>query len=266
MVSLRRELNWFEELPLVGSKVVVTRARGQAERLSSALRLLGANVIELPTIEIRPPNDWSQLDQAIAQLEQYDWLIFTSANGVRYFIERLDASKRDLRALKAKICAIGPATREHLEGLHLKVDLMPSEYVAESVLEAFGKQDLAGKRILLPRATVARDLIPVELKKRGAEINVVPAYRTQVPEQAAKLAQKTFGADPRPDWITFTSSSTVRNFAQLCPIERLNGVRVASIGPITSRTARELGIRVDAEPERYTVEGLVEAIVSAQKK
>ena len=266
VVSLRRELNWFEELPLVGSKVVVTRARGQAERLSGALRLLGATVIELPTIEIRPPNDWSQLDQAIAQLEQYDWLIFTSANGVRYFIERLDASKRDLRALKAKICAIGPATAEHLEGLHLKVDLMPSEYVAESVLEAFGEQDLEGKLILLPRATVARDLIPVELKKRGAEINVVPAYRTQVPKHSAELAQQTFNSDPRPDWITFTSSSTVRNFAQLCPIERLNGVRVASIGPITSKTARELGIRVDAEPERYTVEGLVEAIVSAQEK
>ena len=223
-------------------------------------------MVELPTIEICPPDDWFPLDQAIAELEQYDWLIFTSANGVRHFIERLDASSRDLRALKAKICAIGPATAEHLEGLHLKVDLMPSEYVAESVLEAFGEQDLAGKRILLPRAAVARDLIPVELGKRGAEINVVPAYRTQVPEQAAELAHQTFGADPKPDWITFTSSSTVRNFAQLCPIERLNGVRVASIGPITSGTARELGIHVDAEPQRYTVEGLVEAIVGAQNK
>ena len=266
VVSLRRKINWFEQLPLVGSRVVVTRARGQAERLSGALRALGATVIELPTIEICPPDDWSPLDQAIAELEQYDWLIFTSANGVRHFIDRLDASSRDLRALKAKICAIGPATAEHLERLHLKVDLMPPEYVAESVLEAFGEQDLAGKRILLPRAAVARDSIPVELGERGAQVNVVPAYRTQVPEQAAELAQQTFGADPKPDWITFTSSSTVRNFAQLCPVERLNGVRVASIGPITSNTARELGIRVDAEPERYTVEGLVEAIVSAQNK
>ena len=266
VVSLRREINWFDKLPLVGSKVVVTRARGQAERLSSALRVLGANVIELPTIEIRPPQDWAPLDQAIAELEQYDWIIFTSANGVRHFVDRLDAGGRDLRCLKAKICAIGPATAERLESLHLKVDLMPSEYVAESVLEAFGEQDLTGRRILLPRAAVARDLIPVELKKRGAEIHVVPAYRTCVPEQSAELAQQTFGRDPRPDWITFTSSSTVRNFAQLCLIERLNGVRVASIGPITSQTARELGIRVDAEPKSYTVEGLVEAIVNAQEK
>ena len=266
VVSLRREINWFDKLPLVGSKVVVTRARGQAEHLSSALRVLGANVIELPTIEIRPPQDWAPLDQAIAELGQYDWIIFTSANGVRHFVDRLDAGGRDLRSLKAKICAIGPATAERLESLHLKVDLMPSEYVAESVLEAFGEHDLADQRILLPRAAVARDLIPVELKKRGAEIHVVPAYRTCVPEQSAELAQQTFGRDPRPDWITFTSSSTVRNFAQLCPIERLNGVRVASIGPITSQTARELGIRVDAEPKSYTVEGLVEAIVNAQEK
>ena len=261
VVSLRKKLNWFEKLPLFGVSVLVTRAKEQAAGLSARLRSLGAGVIELPTIETRPPDDWGPLDRAIAGLDAYDWLIFTSANGVRYFIERLDAGEGDLRDLQAKICAIGPATADAVGSLHLKVDLMPEQYVAESVLAAFAPQDLDGKRILLPRAAVARDVIPVELEKRGASIDVVAAYQTVLPDSSRVLAERIFARDERPDWITFTSSSTVRNFAELCPPEQLRGVRLASIGPVTSQTLRELGLRVDAEAGEYTVAGLVESIV-----
>jgi len=261
VVSLRRKLNWFEKLPLFGVSVVVTRATEQAAGLSARLRELGADVIELPTIETRAPDDWGPLDQAIAGLNTYDWLIFTSANGVRYFTQRLDAGTGDLRDLRAKICAIGPATAEALSSLHLKVDLMPEQYVAESVLAAFECQDLEGKNVLLPRAAMARDLIPVELEKRGAAIDVVAAYQTVLPDASGALAEKIFAAAEKPDWITFTSSSTVKNFAALCPSERLQGVRIASIGPVTSQTIRELGLSVDVQAREYTVGGLVQSII-----
>ncbi len=168
VVRLREKLDWFERLPLFGKRIVVTRAKGQAEALTGRLRALGADVVELPTIEIRPAADSGPLDRAISELACYDWLIFTSANGVRFFLDRLDRSATDLRALRAKICAIGPATRAAVEALHLKVDLMGKEYVAESLVEAFAAHELAGKRVLLPRAAVARDLVPAELTRRGA--------------------------------------------------------------------------------------------------
>src|SRR5579862_1549345 len=237
VVALREKLNWFERLPLFGQRIVVTRARGQAEALSSKLRALGAEAIELSTIEILPALDYEPLDHAIANLGAYDWLIFTSANGVRFFLERLDRSNIDLRALRARICAIGPATRAAVEALHLKVDVMGADYIAEGLLAAFTAHDLTGRRILLPRAAVARDLVPVELKRRGAQVDVVEAYRTAAPEGAFELT-------PPPDWITFTSSSTVRNFVSKAGPTALAGVRVASIGPVTSATARQLGIQV----------------------
>ncbi len=258
VVGLRDKLNWFERLPLFGQRIVVTRARGQADALSSRLRALGADAIELPTIEIQPALDYDALDQAIAKLGVYDWLIFTSANGVRFFLQRLDRSAVDLRALRARICAIGPATRAAIEALHLKVDVMGKDYVAEGLLAAFGNQNLAGQRILLPRAAVARDLVPVELARRGAVVDVVEAYRTVAPAGGFDLAEK-------PDWITFTSSSTVRNFVAIAGAEALAGVRVASIGPVTSATARGLGIDVAVEASVYTVDGLVDAILGYPK-
>ena len=263
VVGLRKTLNWFERLPLFGQRIVVTRPREQAAALSDRLRALGAEVIALPTIEIRPPDDWGPLDEAIAELDTYDWLIFTSANGVRHFVDRLDTSERDLRSIRAKICAVGPATAESLALLHIKVDRMPEEYVAESLLAAFSGEDLRGKRILLPRARVARDVIPVELEKRDAKVNVVPAYQTVVPEDVAARVERLFEGSRKPDWVTFTSSSTVRNFVSVCPVKRLDGVRVASIGPITSATARELAVRVDVEAPKYTVDGVVDAILTA---
>ncbi|HZS51245.1 MAG TPA: uroporphyrinogen-III synthase, partial [Bryobacterales bacterium] len=218
----------------------------------------GAHVVQIPTIEIQPAADWKPLDAAIARLESFDWLIFTSSNGVRFFIQRLDASQRDLRGLRARLCAIGPATAAALAALHLKIDLMPAEYVAESVVAAFEKIPLEGARILLPRAAVARDLIPTELEKRGARVQVVEAYRTAPPREAK------WPEGLHPDWIVFTSSSTVENFHALFGAARLEGVRVASIGPVTSATARRLGIPVTIEPKEHTIPGLVEALAAAE--
>ena len=257
----RDKLNWYERLPLFGKRIVVTRAKGQADALSARLGALGAAAIEIPTIEIRPAADCGPLDRAIANLSSYDWLIFTSANGVRFFLDRLDRSATDLRALRGRICAIGPATRAAIEALHLKVDLMGKEYVAEGLLEAFTPYDPAGKVVLLPRAAVARDLVPAELARRGAHVDVVEAYRTVVPDEAARQAREVFDAAPKPDCITFTSSSTVENFVAAAGAETLAGVPVVSIGPVTTRTARRLGIEVAAEARVFTDAGLVEAVL-----
>lgn len=261
VVRMHEKLAWFERLPLFGRTVVVTRAREQAVEMCELLRELGADAIELPAIEIRPPGDWGPLDRAIACLDEYDWLLFTSANGVKYFLERLDAGGRDMRSIRGRICAIGPATASALAGVHLKADVVPEKFVAEGLLEALGGHDLAGKKILLPRAAESRDVIPVELGRRGAAINVVPAYQTVAPERCAESASQIFAAADKPDWITFTSSSTVRNFAAVCPADRIEGTKVASIGPITSATARELGFTVAVEARNYTVEGLIAAIM-----
>ncbi len=261
VVRLHEKLDWFERLPLFGRRIVVTRAREQAGTLAAQLTALGAEVVEVPTIEIAPAADYGPLDRAIAELACYHWLIFTSANGVRCFMDRLDRSPADLRDLRARICAIGPATRAAVEALHLKVDVMGKEYVAEGLLAAFAAYDLAGQRILLPRAAVARDLVPAELARRGASVDVVEAYRTVAPEGAAERARAAFAH--KPDWITFTSSSTVENFVAVAGAAALEGVKVASIGPITSATARRLGIAVTAEAREFTIGGLVEAIVDA---
>jgi uroporphyrinogen III methyltransferase/synthase len=254
VVRLHEKLDWFGHLPLAGRRVVVTRAREQAHSLAARISALGAAVIELPTIEIRPPAETGPLDCAIANLPSYDWLIFTSANGVRAFIDRLP----DLRALRGKICAIGPATRAAIEALHLKADLMGEEYVAESLVTAFAAHPMECKRVLLPRAAVARDLVPVELSKRGAKVDVVEAYRTVAPENLGARIRGAF--ERKPDAITFTSSSTVKNFVAAGGADLLAGVDVVSIGPVTSQTARELGIAVTAQAGVYTVDGLVEVL------
>ena len=261
VVRLREKLDWFGRLPLVGQRIVVTRAREQAGMLSAKLRALGADVIEMPAIEIVPAADYEPLDRAIRELDSYDWLIFTSANGVRYFVERLDASARDLRAIRARVCAIGEATKSAVEALHLKVDLVGEEFVAESLVAAFRSIDLQGRRMLLPRAAVARDVLPRELGARGACVDVVEAYRTVVPEGAARKAADLFSGGRKVGWITFTSSSTVQNFVQAAGTDVLRGVKVASIGPVTTATAKELGLTVTVEAKVYTTDGLVDAIL-----
>lgn len=251
------------EKPLEGQRIVVTRAESQAGEFSAELKALGAEVIEFPVIAIRPAADFGPLDAAIARLEEYDWLIFTSVNGVRFFLERLDRSEKDLRDLRAKLCAIGPATRAAVEALHLKVDLVPRAYVAESLVEAFEGIDLNGQRVLLPRAAVARDTVPAEFTKRGARVDVVEAYRTVAPEGAARRAQEIFGGPAKPHWVTVTSSSTVKNLVEAAGIAALSGVHVASIGPVTSATARRLGLTVAVEAREFTTSGLARAIVEA---
>ncbi len=263
VVALHGKLDWFEQLPLFGRKIVVTRAADQAVELSERLRALGADAIELPVISLEAPADPGPLDRAIENLAGYDWLIFTSVNGVRFFLNRLDHSRYDLRSLKARICAIGPATRKAIEDLHLKVNLMPEEYVAESLVKAFAPENVAGKRVLLPRAAVARDVIPAELAKLGAQVDVVEAYRNVVPSNASARAQAIFAAEKKPDWITFTSSSTVKNLLAITGREALEGVCIASIGPVTSSTLRAHGLDVDAEAKQFTLDGLVEAILAA---
>ncbi len=263
VVGLHERFNWFEKLPLFGQRIVVTRAPDQASEFCERLRSLGADAIELPVISLQPPADSAPLDNAIEHLADYHWLIFTSVNGVRFFLDRLDRSKHDLRSLRARICAIGPATRRAIESLHLKVDLMPDEYVAEGLIRTFGGEQLKGRRILLPRAAIARDLIPQELAKLGARVDVVEAYRNVVPEDAASGAREIFSSGRKPDWVTFTSSSTVKNLLAAAGRNALDGTRIASIGPVTSETARAQGLRVDVEAKEYTLDGLIQSILEA---
>ena len=260
VVALREKFNWYERLPLFGKRVAITRDLRQAAELAEPIEALGGEALLAPMIEIRGAADWAPLDDAIARLASYDWLIFTSVNGVKYFIDRLDRSAADLRSLKAKLCAIGPATRAAVEALHLKVDKMPEEYVAESLVKAFESEELNWRRILLPRAAVARDLVPIELVRRGATVDAVEAYRTAIPDDAA--ARVTEMLARKPHWITFTSSSTVKNFIEAAGTGALDGVKIASIGPVTSETLREHGMRVDAEAQPHTIPGLVQAILT----
>ncbi len=260
VVRLREKLSWFEKLPLFGQRIVVTRTREQAGTMSALLREQGAEVIELPTIRIEPANDYAPLDRAIANIAQYDWLIFTSVNGVKFFLERLDKSPVDTRSLRGRICAIGPATRAALEHLHLKVDVMAEQYVAEGLLAALADFPLLGSRVLIARAAVARDILPRELTKRGAQVDVVEAYKTVVPDDLPKkflalLARK-------PDWITFTSSSTAQNLISAVGAPALSNIRTVSIGPVTSATLRQNGVEVTVEARVFTVPGLVAGIIN----
>jgi len=259
VVALRDKFNWYERLPLFGQRIVVTRDRSQAGDLAEPLESLGAEALLLPAIEIRDAADPKPLTQAIADLASYDWVIFTSANGVRHFVTRLDKSSHDLRSLKARICAIGPATRAAVEALHVKVDLMPKEYVAESLVDAFAGENLESQKILLPRAAVARDLVPRELSRRGATVDVVDAYQTIPPENLAANARAVL--DRKPHWITFTSSSTVTNFIAAAGREALFGMNIASIGPITSATLREHQVEPSVEAQPHTIPGLIQAIL-----
>ena len=266
VVALREAgLDWYERRPLFGRRVVVTRARAQAGELSTELERLGAEVHEFPTIEISPPEDFGPLDAAIHDLDSFGLVVFTSVNGVEAFLKRLRHYGLDLRALPkdAKVAAIGPATAERIRGAGLRVDVVPEEYRAEALIEALGARSLAGERVLIPRAKVAREILPEKLREAGAEVVVPPAYES-VPSSDGKEALSLRLQSGEMDCVTFTASSTVENFigafgageaAQL-----LAETRVACIGPITADTARKRGLRVDAEAKEYTIPGLVEAV------
>ncbi len=252
--------------PLSGLRILVGRARHQAGALSSGLQELGAEVMEIPFIEIRKPRSYKPLDSALRKLQEYDWLILTSVNGVEAVWQRLHKLRLTEKQLKhLKIAAIGPATKNAIEKRGLKGNVVPEEYLAESVVESLRDQ-VAGKRVLLARAKVARDVIPRELRKLGGDIDVVEAYETVIP-QSSRTRLRTILKDSksRPDVITFTSSSTVRNFVALLGKKSLpDGLRLASIGPVTSSTLRELGLPVDIEASEYTIPGLIKALAQAE--
>jgi uroporphyrinogen III methyltransferase/synthase len=270
VVRLRSVLNWFEKKPLFGKTVVVTRARAQASNLVERLEELGAECLEVPTIEVAPPEDLTPLDQAIENIGAYDWLVFGSVNGVRFFLDRLYAGGKDARDLgDLKLCAVGPATARRLKESGLRTDLMPETYKAESIVAEFRKEDMTGKRVLLPRPTGARPILPVELGKMGAIVDEIIAYRNEPVchnlDELKELLKKN-----EIDLVTFTSSSTVKNFRKLFTEEEartlLYDLIVASIGPITADTARKLGFNVSVVPEEYTISGLCDAIERYYKK
>ena len=259
---------------LSGVRIVVGRAHHQAGALSDKLRKLGARVIEIPFIEIRRPRSYKPLDTALKNLSNYDLLILTSVNGVEAVWNRLRQLHMSRKALQhLKIAAIGPATREAIRQRGLRVHVMPKKYLAESVVASL-RNRVKGKRVLLARAKVARDVIPHELRELGARVDVVEAYETVQPTRSRKKLLALFSDEiQRPQVITFTSSSTVRNFVALLSergpgrprhTEMLDGIRLASIGPVTSGTLRELRLPVDIEARDYTIPGLIEAIVNAR--
>jgi uroporphyrinogen III methyltransferase / synthase len=260
-VRARDRLAWFEQRPLFGRTIIVTRPRAQAGGFSLALENLGANVLTMPTIRIEDPTDPEPLRRVAAEPDRFDWIVFTSVNGVERFWGALRAGGLDTRSLGGvSICAIGPATAAAVELEGAGVDLLPREYVAESVVAALREEgDLQGTQILLPRAEVAREILPRALGDLGAVVTEVAAYRTRPDLSAAERLRETLRAGAV-SMVTFTSSSTVRNFVDLVGVESLGGVRVASIGPITSATARDLGLTVDVQAEQHTTEGLLEAI------
>lgn len=266
VVQLRDTLKWFENRPLMGKRIVVTRSREQASDLVQRLTELGAECIECPTIRVVPPDSWEPLDQAIQKLHEYQWVIFTSVNGVHYFFQRLFHLGKDCRSLgNIKTAAIGPATSQKLFQFGLKTDILPKTYQAESVIEAFQHEIIKGQTILLPRAKEARSILPDELSKMGAIVHDIQAYKTIQDLDAAPMLLEELENNPI-DMITFTSSSTVKNFNALLPEEPqrsrlMKNIIVASIGPITTQTAKDLGFDVHLTAETFTIPGLCDAIV-----
>ena len=286
VVRLRETLNWFEKKPLFGKKIIITRARIQNSILKEKLSNLGAHCFEFPVIKPTALGDTKKIDRAIENLNKYDWLIFTSVNGVQFFFDKLNILGKDARALGSlKTACIGPATQEKLLKFGIKSDILPNAYVAEAVIEAFKKEDMKGKKVLLPRAKNARVILPNELKKMGADVDEIITYCAKpVTNDREKLLNllKT----KKIDFVTFTSSSTVQNFknliydkAAITAIESakrddykkqinknfeeyIKDLKVASIGPITTKTAKDLGFKISIEAKEYTIKGLIKALIS----
>jgi uroporphyrinogen III methyltransferase/synthase len=261
VVALRDHLRWFDARSLFGLRVLVTRPRDKAGQMAARLHDLGAEPVIFPTIAIHPPESWEPLDAAVDRLSSYDWVIFTSTNGVRFFWDRLEQRGRDARAFAgAHLAAIGPVTARELTTRGLRPDLVPDQYVAEAILEEIG--GVEGQRILLPRADIARPALADGLIAAGAGVDEVAAYRT-VPASAtdAEEIRERLTAGEL-DVLTFTSSSTVRNFvAALAPMPDLpDETIVACIGPITAQTAEESGLPVHVSASEHTIEGLIKAL------
>lgn len=270
VVRMRDKLQWFESRLLFGRRIAVTRSRAQASALTRRLEDLGAEVWEFPSIDIVQPDDYSDFDACLKQLNKYQWVIFTSVNGVDFFFKRLRETGGDIRQLQGcRMVAIGPATRAALENRGLRVEYVPEEFRAEAVAEGLSKRVLPGDRILLPRAREARAILPQMLRKMEAEVDEVTVYETIMGSGNARQLIDLL-ENKRLDAVTFTSSSTVRNFLNLLRdntkkeelLSMLNEVVIACIGPITASTARELGLKVDIVAEEYTIDGLVQALIA----
>ncbi len=271
VVRLRDRLNWCESRPLFGKGILVTRPREQAPALSHLLAEQGAEPIECPTLEICPPDSWVPVDEAIQELSTYDWIIFTSVNGVQAFMGRLWFHHKDVRSFaNAKVCCIGPRTEEEANRWGLVADLVPTIFQAEGILEALGGIDLKGRRILIPRAKVAREILPEQLREMGAVVRVVHGYQAIPPHATGEpLADHFRNQDIQ--YLTFTSSSTVKNFCQLFADrqemhELTQHATVACIGPITAKTVEAEGLSVDIVAAENTVPALVDAIVAHATK
>jgi uroporphyrinogen III methyltransferase/synthase len=262
VVSLRPKLDWFEKKPLFGKGIVITRPEEQAEEFAQLLSAEGARVVLFPTIRIEPPERWDDVDRAIEGLDGYHWIIFTSANGVKYFFHRLRETGRDIRDLKGiRICTIGPATAKAFEEMGVRVDIVPDEYISEGVVKAFQGIDLKGRRALLPRAQEARDVIPEGLSKLGALVDVVTVYRTARSESRKEDLQVLLDAG-KVDVITFTSPSTVINFRKIMGTAALpENIRIACIGPVTAAAAKKHDFAVDIFQDTFTIPGMVKSLV-----
>jgi len=263
--ALHDTLNFFEKKPLLGKGVVVTRARHQASSLVALLEEQGACVTQFPTIEIQPLDDYVEVEEAILTLAQYDWLVFTSVNGVSHFFEQLMLTGLDSRILGGcEVAAIGPATAEALEKKGIRPDFVPEKYVAESVVKGLLEKGIAGKKVLIPRALKAREVLPQELAKAGAEVRVLPVYETVIAKKGADRFRERL-AQGEIDCVTFASSSTVDNFFEMVQPDIIKAhkprLKLACIGPVTAKTLEGYGLAADIQPEDYTLPALVKALV-----
>jgi len=265
VAALRGSLSWFENKPIFGKRILITRSREQSGKTAQAIAEQGGDPVVFPTIRIQPPADYRELDRAISSIVTYDWVIFTSVNGVEKFFERFFQVREDIRDMAGpRIGAIGPVTAAALRKLGLKVELLAKEYVAEGVLEVLSRQEVQGKRFLIPRAEKAREILPEGIAGLGGQVDVVTVYRTGLPENEDVAAVRTLLERKELDAVTFTSSSTVNHFVEMIGKDAvpalLEGITVASIGPVTSKTIRDMGLAVTVEAEEYTIEGLIAAL------
>lgn len=268
VVKLREQLQWFDNKPLFGKTVVVTRARAQASALTKKLEAQGARVLEVPAIKIVPPADFAPLDKAITEINTYKWLILTSVNGVEYFFDRLLAAGKDARALcGVKIAAIGSATAEALNGYGITADLIPSAYKAEELADALAEDTKAGDKLLLARAKVARNVLPERLRALGAQVDVVTAYETVADCQNKEELLEALESGEA-SLVTFTSSSTVTNLLEVLGDKKdlLNKVALAAIGPVTAETLEKNGLKPAVSAAEYTIDGLMTAIEEYYKE
>lgn len=258
-------LAWFEKRPLLGQRIIVTRTRHQASDLAQQLTDLGAEVLQAPTIQIHPPDDWAQVDQTIQDINQYDWLILTSTNGVDGLKLRLDQLELDARHLHGvKIAAVGKQTAQRLKDIGLNPDLIPTDFVGESLAaHLIANEDLKGRKILMLRADIARPMLRETLEHAGAHVDDLAVYQTRIAESLPESVIEAL-ENNEVDWITFTSSSTVKNFVQLLPdhqhLIHNPKLKIASIGPQTTQTAESLGLNIITEADPHTIVGLVDAL------